>query len=170
MAGNCWGRNPLFFNNLIEERRFLPILKNGGLRAVDIMKSERLKKFENELQDLEQWLKLGLVPKKDIQKHREEIVVLTDKIEEEKVRLRYLKENGEVEEYTPPKRGAQARGAYQEPHSLPDMDINEEGLTDAGLEMETEAYELKPPLAKKLKRRRGKNDGRRRRRRSFQRS
>ena len=40
------------------------------------MKSERLKKFETELNDLEQWLKLGLVPKKDIEKHREEIKTL----------------------------------------------------------------------------------------------
>ena len=37
------------------------------------IKSERLKKFETELTDLEQWLKLGLVPKKDIEKHKEEI-------------------------------------------------------------------------------------------------
>ena len=34
------------------------------------VKSERLKKLENELQDLQQWLKLGLVPKKDLEKHR----------------------------------------------------------------------------------------------------
>ena len=37
------------------------------------VKSERLKKLESELNDLEQWLKLGLVPKKDIEKHKEEI-------------------------------------------------------------------------------------------------
>lgn len=37
------------------------------------VKSERLKKLESELQDLEQWLKLGLVPKKDVTKHKEEI-------------------------------------------------------------------------------------------------
>ena len=35
------------------------------------IKSERLKKLEVELEDLEQWLKLGLVPKKDIEKHRD---------------------------------------------------------------------------------------------------
>ena len=38
------------------------------------MKSERLKKFENELNDLEQWLNLGLVPKKDLDKHKTEII------------------------------------------------------------------------------------------------
>ena len=47
-------------------------------------KSERLKKLETELHDLEQWLKLGLVPKKDIEKHKGEIGVIQSKIEEEK--------------------------------------------------------------------------------------
>jgi hypothetical protein len=31
------------------------------------MKSERLKKLEAELEDLEQWMGLGLVPKKDVE-------------------------------------------------------------------------------------------------------
>ena len=47
------------------------------------IKSERLKKLEGELQDLEQWLKLGLVPKKDMEKHKEEIRLLQQKIDEE---------------------------------------------------------------------------------------
>ena len=105
------------------------------------IKSERLKKLENELHDLEQWLKLGLVPKKDLEKHKEEMLSLGSKIEEEKERLRFLKESGEVEEYTAPKRPAHGRQAFQEPHSIPDMDISDEGLTDAGLDMETESYE-----------------------------
>src|SRR5215470_3897682 len=54
------------------------------------IKSERLKKLETELQDLEQWLKLGLVPKKDIEKHKEEIKAVQTKIEEEKERLQFL--------------------------------------------------------------------------------
>ena len=62
------------------------------------MKSERLKKLESELQDLEQWLKLGLVPKKDLEKHREEMSNLKEKVSEEKERLRFLKESGELEE------------------------------------------------------------------------
>ncbi len=53
------------------------------------VKSERLKKLENELQDLEQWLKLGLVPKKDIEKHKEEIRAIQAKVEEEKERLQF---------------------------------------------------------------------------------
>ena len=106
------------------------------------MKSERLKKFETELHDLEQWLKLGLVPKKDLDKHKEEIKTLQERIEEEKERLRQLKESGEMEEYSIPKRPAHGRQAFQEPHSLPDIDLGEEGMTDLGLDMETESYEV----------------------------
>lgn len=104
------------------------------------MKSERLKKLETELEDLEQWMQLGLVPKKDVEKHREEIRSIQSKISEEKDRLRYLKESGELEEYVTPKR-SNARQAYAEPHTLPDMDMGEQ-MTDAGLDMETEAYDM----------------------------
>ena len=106
------------------------------------IKSERLKKFETELQDLEQWLRLGLVPKKDIEKHKEEIKALHLRIDEEKERLRQLKESGEMEEFAAPKRPAHGRQAFQEPHSLPDIDLGEEGMTDLGLDMETESYEV----------------------------
>ena len=104
------------------------------------IKSERLKKLESELQDLEQWLKLGLVPKKDLEKHKEEIVTLQAKVGEEKERLRFLKESGEMEEFTAPKRQG-SRQAAHEPQSLPDIDIAEEGFTDAGLDMETEPFD-----------------------------
>lgn len=104
------------------------------------LKSERLKKLENELQDLQQWLTLGLVPKKDMEKHKEEMLVLEKKIKEERERLRFLKESGEVEEYAPSKRPA--RAAFQEPHSLPDMEMVDDNLTDAGFDMETETYDL----------------------------
>lgn len=105
------------------------------------VKSERLKKLETELQDLDQWLKLGLVPKKDLEKHKIEIVALKEKISEEKERLRFLKESGAMEEYTPPKRSPHARQAFPDTASMPDIDIAEEGMTDAGLDMETESYE-----------------------------
>lgn len=104
------------------------------------IKSERLKKLETELEDLEQWMSLGLVPKKDVEKHREEIRSLNGKIEEEKERLRFMKESGELEEYVTPKKSS-ARQAYAEPNTLPDMDIGD-NMTDAGLDMETETYEL----------------------------
>ena len=98
------------------------------------IKSERLKKLEIELADLEQWMQLGLVPKKDIEKHVEEIRSLKTRIEEEKERLKFMKESGEAEEYVTPKRSP-SRQAYAEPHTLPDMDMNE---TDAGLDMDTD--------------------------------
>ncbi len=86
------------------------------------MKSERLKKLEAELNDLQHWEKLGLVPKKDLNKHQSEIQMLQDKIEEEKEKLKLLKETGEVEEFITPKRNQQAKQAFQENDSIPDLD------------------------------------------------
>jgi len=106
------------------------------------VKSERLKKFEIELTDLEQWLKMGLVPKKDIEKHKEEILAVKAKIEDEKERLQFLKESGDAEEYVTPKRQS-ARTGYTEMPTIPDIDIGETatGFGDTGFDMETEAGE-----------------------------
>ncbi|MBA3957386.1 MAG: hypothetical protein H0X51_03180 [Parachlamydiaceae bacterium] len=106
------------------------------------VKSERLKKLESELNDLDQWLKLGLVPKKDIPKHKEEIRIIQGKIEEEKERLQFLKESGEAEEYITPKRPS-VRAGYTEMPTIPDIDIGETaaGGGDTGFEMETEGGE-----------------------------
>ena len=68
------------------------------------MKSERLKKLESELQDLEQWLNLGLVPNKDIDKHKHEIEIMKNRVDDEKKRLLAIKENGDLEEFSVPKR------------------------------------------------------------------
>lgn len=119
----------------------LKLAKKKEAAKSGTMKSERLKKLESELEDLEQWMSLGLVPKKDVEKHKEEIRTLKSKIVEEKDRLRFLKESGELEEYVTPKRAA-ARQAYAEPHTLPDMEMGGENMTDAGLDMETEAYDM----------------------------
>lgn len=107
------------------------------------IKSERLKKLETELNDLEQWLKLGLVPKKDIDKHKDEIQAVKAKIEEEKERLQFLKESGEAEEYITPKR-APTRAGYNELPTIPDIDIGETmgGSGDTGFDMETDAIEI----------------------------
>lgn len=107
------------------------------------VKSERLKKLETELNDLQQWLKLGLVPKKDIEKHKEEIQAVQSKIEEEKERLQFLKESGEGEEYIAPKRPS-ARSAYTEMPTIPDIDLPETavGLTDTGFDMEADTMEM----------------------------
>jgi len=86
------------------------------------IKSERLKKLELELRDLEQWLRLGLVPKKDIDKHKEEIQTVQSKIGEEKERLQFLKESGDVEEYIAPKRQV-SRTGYTEMPTIPDIDV-----------------------------------------------
>ncbi|MCC5832977.1 MAG: hypothetical protein JJU12_08060 [Chlamydiales bacterium] len=103
------------------------------------MKSERLKKFESELNDLEQWMKLGLVPKKEIERHKEEIENLKTRILEEKERLQFLKESGEVEEFTAPRRSP-AKTVYPETPSMSDVDFGE--TTEAGLEMETESLDI----------------------------
>ncbi len=100
------------------------------------MKSERLKKLEAELNDLEQWMKLGLVPKKELERHREEIQNLKARIEEEKERLQFLKESGEMEEYTAPRRSP-AKTVYPETPSMSDVEFGES--TEAALEMDTES-------------------------------
>lgn len=105
------------------------------------IKSEKLKKYELELADLEQWLKLGLVPKKDIDKHKEEILVVKQKIEEEKERLEFLKASGESEDYVMPKR-PQTRAGYNDMPTLPDIDVEETiGGGETGFDMETDVAE-----------------------------
>ncbi len=105
------------------------------------IKSERLKKLESELIDLEQWLKLGLVPKKDIEKHKTEISATKEKIEEEKERLQSLKDSGEMEEYITPKRPTNRPG-YNEMPTIPDIDVGETiGGTETGFDMDTNAAE-----------------------------
>lgn len=101
------------------------------------MKSERLKKLENELRDLEKWLDLGLVPKKDMEKHKVEMESLHAKIDEEKQRLIFLKESGEIEEYSMPKRSAQKQ--LYEHQSIPD--IGGEEMVETEFEMETATFE-----------------------------
>lgn len=102
------------------------------------IKSERLKKLEVELQDLEQWLKLGLVPKKDIDKHKEEIRQVKAKIDEEKERLQFLKETGEADEFIAPKRPA-AGSRYTEMPTIPDIDMADTGgIGDSHYDMDSE--------------------------------
>lgn len=102
------------------------------------IKSERLRKLEAELNDLEQWLQLGLVPKKDIEKHKEEISSLKEKIDEEKERLQFLKEGGEADDFVVPKRGS-GKSGYSDMPTLPDVDIadSNSGITESGFDMDT---------------------------------
>lgn len=50
-----------------------------------------MKKMEQELEDLQKWSKLGLVPKQEEENHQREIVELEKKIIEEKERIQQLK-------------------------------------------------------------------------------
>lgn len=102
------------------------------------IKSERLRKLETEMNDLQEWLKLGLVPKKDLDKHKEEIRLLKSKIEEEKERLQFLKEGGEAEEFIAPKR-APAKAGFNEMPTIPDIDVHEtgSGLTEGSFEVDS---------------------------------
>jgi len=103
-----------------------------------VIKSERLRKLEAELRDLEQWLQLGLVPKKDLERHQEEIAMLKERIDEEKERLQFLKEGGDAEEFIVPKRVAGKPGFSDVP-TVPDMDVSESGsgMTESSFDMET---------------------------------
>ncbi|MFZ0566162.1 MAG: hypothetical protein WAM28_08270, partial [Chlamydiales bacterium] len=85
---------------------------------------------------LEQWMKLGLVPKKEIERHKEEIENLKGRINDEKQRLQFLKESGESEEFTAPKR-TPGKTVYTEAQGMSEMEFGEN--TEAGLEIETEA-------------------------------
>ena len=104
------------------------------------MKSDRLKKLESELHDLQQWMKLGLVPKKEIERHQEEITALQTRIDEEKERLQFLKESGDLEEYTAPRRSPH-KTVYPDTPTISDMEIESED-TETSLEMETETMEF----------------------------
>lgn len=125
----------------------LPLFETHKEKEMRHIKSERLKKLEAELSDLEQWLKLGLVPKKDIEKHKEEILNIKAKLEEEKERLQFLKESGESEEYITPKRPMN-RGAYTEMPTIPDIDMGDTaaGLHDSNFNMDTEASEIESSI------------------------
>lgn len=102
-------------------------------------KSERLKKLEHELQDLVQWLKLGLVPKKDIEKHQEEIHQLEKRISEEKDRLQAMKESGDPDDFLAMRRQGRT-GVYQEHHSLPGMESVDESMGGIENDLESEVY------------------------------
>lgn len=104
------------------------------------MKSERLKKLETELNDLIQWMQLGLVPKREIERHQEEIRVLEEKIREEKERLQLLKESGEIEEYVAPRRSP-AKTVYPDGPSMSDIDL-EPTETELDMDAASETIDL----------------------------
>lgn len=90
-----------------------------------MIKSERLKKLEAELLDLQQWMKLGLVPKKELERHTQEIHSLESRIKEEKDRLQALKESGELEDFVAPRRGS-AKTVFPDTPTMTDVDLGSE--------------------------------------------
>lgn len=104
------------------------------------MKSERLKKLEVELNDLTQWMQLGLVPKKEIERHQEEIRILEERIREEKERLQLLKESGEIEEYVTPRRSP-AKTVYPDGPSISDIEL-EPTETELDIDAASETIEI----------------------------
>ncbi len=99
------------------------------------LKSEKLKRYEIELNDLEQWLKMGLVPKSDMEKHKSEIVAVKKKVTDEKKRLQNLKESGELEEYVTPRKQA-PRSSFVESPTLPDTEAAEAATSTTELTTE----------------------------------
>jgi hypothetical protein len=104
------------------------------------IKTERLKKMESEMRDLQQWLKLGLVPKKDLAKHEEEIKNLQSRIEEENERIKFLKEGGDLEDlYT--SRKTPSRNVYQDAPTISDIHISDTaaGVADTSASVDNDS-------------------------------
>lgn len=106
-----------------------------------VMKSERLKKLEKELDDLEKWLKLGLVPKSEEEKHKVEMEHLQKKISDENQRLEAIRDQEDGNEFVIPKKNQGARAGYQEHHTIPDVSETSSGFTETGLDMNTETHD-----------------------------
>lgn len=106
-------------------------------------KSDRLRKLEMEYNDLKQWLDLKLVPRKDLALHEAELKALEAKIFDEKKRLQTIKDSPDGDEYSIPRRNTGAKANYNDGGLSEEMEIegSDEGLTDAGLDMESESYE-----------------------------
>ena len=85
------------------------------------MRNDKIKKMEVELRDLEEWLKLGLVPKKDEEKHKLEIAAVTKRISDEQAKLRALRDGEEMEEFVTPKRTT--RTAFTEQTTIAELDM-----------------------------------------------
>lgn len=104
------------------------------------MKSDRLKKLELELLDLEKWMKLGLVPKKEQVRHEQEIVQTKELIEEERGRLQFLRESGDLEEYSAPRRTPH-KTVYPDTPTMSDIEV-ESDETESSVTMENTTTEI----------------------------
>lgn len=104
------------------------------------MKSDRLKKLESELSDLEKWMKLGLVPKKELLRHEQEILQAKELIEEERGRLQFLRESGDLEEYSAPRRTPH-KTVYPDTPTMSDIEV-ESDESEGSVTMENTATEV----------------------------
>lgn len=117
------------------------------------MKSEKLRKLEAELADLNQWMNLGLVPKREIEKYTEDIKNIERKIEEEKTKLKTIKETEDVEEIIS-KRKTSSK-VYSEPQTLPDIEVGQqktetEETQDTEILKEKEKYKEEATVIEEL--------------------
>lgn len=108
-------------------------------------KSDRLKKYERELADLKQWLKLGLVPKKDRPRHEQEMAALEQKIEEEQQRSKAAKDSLEGDDYIAPKRQA-PKPAYGDNPTLSGINLADDQGSESGFGLDSEATTLEESL------------------------
>ena len=108
------------------------------------LRSDRLKKLEAELEDLENWMKLGLVPKGDIEKHKEEIKAIKARVKDEKIRLKSLKDTDDDEEHVAPRRNVQ-RSSFAETAPMNDMHVgngnSNNNHDESSSDIEDEAFE-----------------------------
>ena len=105
-------------------------------------KTERLKKLETELKDLKDWMKLGLVPKGDLPKHKEEIATIQAKIGEEKDRIQFLKDNGELDELYATRK-TPTRNSYSDNPTISDINITEhDSSNDMAADSETDSIDV----------------------------
>jgi hypothetical protein len=105
-----------------------------------VAKSERLRKLESELEDLKKWLELGLVPKSDLKRHKDEIKEIEKKISEELERLEMIKQSGQGEEFVAPKR--QSKMAYSDTPTASDLDLGDDEFEDDGFSYDTESSDM----------------------------
>lgn len=96
-----------------------------GLEKTMPIKTDRLRKLESELEDLNKWLTLGMVPKKDIEKHKEEIALVQEKIDDELAKIEHIRQNGHPEEFVTPKRQS-SKLVLNDGPSISDMDVRED--------------------------------------------
>ncbi len=107
-----------------------------------VIKSERLKKLEKELEDLEKWLKLGLVPPIEEKKHRLEMESIKKKINDEHQRLQHIKDQDDGNEFVIPKKNQAPRTVYQEHHTIPGVNEDTSNFTEASIDLTTETSEV----------------------------